>query len=105
VATLGSLVVLQAGPLIAGTPPDPGRLASLETMLLSAAAVALALVARLPLGGELGWLAYPALFAGGFKIFVEDLRVSTASMLFVSLALYGTALILTSRIRRGRSSS
>ncbi len=105
VATLGSLVVLQAGPLVAGTPPDPGRLASLETMVLSAAAVALALVARLPFGGELGWLAYPVLFAGGFKIFVEDLRVSTASMLFVSLALYGTALILTSRIRRRRPRS
>ncbi|HEV8201581.1 MAG TPA: hypothetical protein VGS03_16315 [Candidatus Polarisedimenticolia bacterium] len=102
VATAGSLIVLAAGPLVAGTPPDPGRLASLKTIVLSAAAVALALVARLPFGGELGWLAYPALGAGGVKIVIEDFRVSTASMLFVALAVYGTALILTSRIRRTR---
>ena len=100
VATIGSLVVLAAGPFVAGTPPDPGRLASLKTIVLSAAAVALALVARLPFGGELGWLAYPALAAGGVKFVAEDFRVSTASMLFVALAVYGTALILTSRIRR-----
>jgi hypothetical protein len=102
VATIGSLVVLVVGPLVAGTPPDPGRLASLKTIVLAAAAVALALVARLPFGGELGWLAYPALIAGGVKFVAEDFRVSTASMLFVALAVYGTALILTSRIRLGK---
>ena len=99
VATLGSLVVLLAGPMVAGTPPDPGRLATLKTIVLSAATVALALVARLPFGGELGWLATPALIAGGLKFVFEDFRVSKAAMLFVALAVYGTALLLTARIR------
>jgi hypothetical protein len=102
VATLGSLIVLLVGPLLAGTPPDPGRLASLKTIVLASAAVGLALVARLPFGGELGWLATPALIAGGLKFVLEDFRVSNASMLFVALAVYGTALILTARIRTAR---
>jgi hypothetical protein len=102
VAALGSLLVLLAGPVLAGTPPDPGRLASLKTIVLAAAAVTLALVARLPSGGELGWLATPALLAGGLKFVLEDFRVSKASMLFVALAVYGTALILTARIRTTR---
>jgi hypothetical protein len=102
VATLGSLIVLLVGPILAGTPPDPGRLASLKTIVLASAAVVLALVARLPFGGELGWLATPALIAGGLKFVLEDFRVSKASMLFVALAVYGTALILTARIRTTR---
>jgi hypothetical protein len=102
VLALGSLMVLLAGPILAGTPPDPGRLATLKTIVLAGASVALALVARLPSGGELGWLTMPALLAGGLKFVLEDFRVSKASMLFVALAVYGTALILTARIRTAR---
>jgi hypothetical protein len=99
VLSLASLLVLAIGPLLAGTPPDPGRLATMKTIILSAAAVALAVIARLPFGGELGWLAYPVLLACGLKILLEDFRVSRAAMLFVALGVYGTALILTARIR------
>lgn len=101
VASLGTLIVLIAGPWVAGTPPDPGRLASLKTVVLAVAAVVLALVARLPFGGELGWLAFPVLIAAGIKFVLEDFRVSTPSTLFIALAVYGTALILTARIRQG----
>jgi len=100
VATLGTLIVLVAGPAVTGTPPNAGQLASLKTVVLAGAAVALALIARLPFGGELGWLAYPALLAGGIKFVLEDLRVSAPSTLFIALAAYGAALILTARIRQ-----
>ena len=100
VGSLTGLIVLLLGPTVAGTPPDPGRLASLKTVTLSCAAVALALVRRRPFGGELGWLAYPVMIAGGVKLLVEDLRVSSPSTLFIALAAYGTALLLTARIAR-----
>jgi len=100
VGSLAGLIVLLLGPTVAGTTPDPGRLASLETVILSCAAVALAFVRRLPFGGELGWLVYPVMIAGGVKLLVEDLRVSSPSTLFIALAVYGAALLLTARIAR-----
>jgi hypothetical protein len=102
VVGFGSLLLLVLGPWVSGTPPDAGWLASLKTVILAGAAVALALIARLPDGGELGWLAYPVLLVGGVKLVAEDFRLSQPSTLFVALAAYGAALILTARIARQR---
>ena len=45
-------------------------------------------------------LVYPILVAGGVKLVFEDLRAGSASTLFVSLAAYGSALILAHRVTR-----
>jgi hypothetical protein len=97
VVNLATLLVLLMGPLVAGTPPDPGRLAALKTVMLSAIAVALALLRRLPFGREFGWLAYLTLLVCAAKLLIEDFRVSSPATLFIALAVFGTALILTAR--------
>jgi hypothetical protein len=101
--SVGGGLVLLLAPAVGGAVPDPGRLAALKTVILSCAAVALAIVRRHPRGAELGWLASPVLIAGGVKLFVEDLRVSSPATLFIGLATFGTALILTSRLARTRT--
>jgi hypothetical protein len=95
----GGLVLLLA-PVVAGSAPDPGRLATLKTVTLSCIAVALATVRRRPDGAELGWLAYPVLISGGIKLLLEDLRVSPPATLFIALPIFGMALIITSRLAR-----
>jgi len=97
VVNLATLLVLLMGPLVAGTPPDPGRLAVLKTVMLSAIAVALAMLRRLPFGREFGWLAYLTLLVCAAKLLIEDFRVSSPATLFIALAVFGTALILTAR--------
>jgi len=71
--------------------------------MLSATAIVLAVVKRLPFGGELGWLAYPVLLAAALKLPIEDFRVSSPATLFVALAAFGTALILTAQLSLRRT--
>jgi len=73
-------------------------LASARTAVLSCLAVALAWSAprwRLP---ELAWLVYPLLAATGARLVAEDLRLGEPVNLFLALAFYGGALIITSRL-------
>ncbi len=98
----GTAARLLAGP-IAGAPgphADPGRLAVVRTGVLAAAALALA--AWRALGGkrELAALAGVVLLAGGLKLVLEDLRIGSAAALVFSLALYGSALIVTPAFTR-----
>jgi hypothetical protein len=81
---------------------DPGLLAALRTGVLSGSAVLLARAARWPRLWEARWLVPPLLVAIGVKLVAEDLRVGRAWTLFLSLALYGGALILAPRLRRPR---
>jgi hypothetical protein len=52
---------------------------------------------------ELGWLVYPILVLGGFKLIAMDLRHGRAVTLFVSFVLYGTVLSVAPRLLRSRS--
>jgi hypothetical protein len=96
---LGGVLVRAFGPAIAGTPPDPGVLATLKTGLLAAAAVCLARIGRTTRWRELGWLAYPVIMMGGLKLVVEDFGRSRPSTLFIALAMYGAALVAAPRIK------
>jgi len=45
----------------------------------------------------LTWLAYPVLVGGFLKLLFEDLRYGEPLALFLALAMYGGALIITPR--------
>jgi hypothetical protein len=101
-AVLGGagLLIAALAPLLAGTPPDRGVLATVRTGVLAGVAVLLAGASRTKRGEELGWLLYPALALGGVKLLVEDLRFSRPATLFLALALYGAALVAAPRLAR-----
>jgi hypothetical protein len=75
-----------------------GALATARTVVLSLAAVLAALAGRSVRLAELRWLVAPLLVAAAIKLALEDFARSTASTFFVSLAVYGTALIVTTRL-------
>jgi hypothetical protein len=78
-----------------------GPVATLRTVILSLAATALSRFGRWDRVAELRFLAYPILALTGFKILFSDLGAGSALNTFVSLAVYGTSIILVSRLRRG----
>lgn len=98
VFVVGGAVVMLLAPLIAGTPPDAGILASLRTAVLSITVVALGFAARWPHTAIFARLVYPVLALGGVHLLVDDFRNSEPSTLFVALALYGIALALGPRL-------
>lgn len=82
----------------AGAPADDaGALATLRTAVLAAAAITSAAARRRWVIPELGWLVAPLLAAGGLKLLAEDLSQGRPATLFLSLALYGGALVLVAR--------
>jgi hypothetical protein len=99
----GTALVLVSGPVLAGTPPAAGVLASIKTVAAACGAMLLARASRVPRVAVAGWLAYPLLLFGGLKLFLEDFRYSQPSTLFVALAVYGAALIAVPRLRRSSS--
>jgi hypothetical protein len=82
-------------PLLRGS---SGALATARTVVLSLAAVLVALAGRSVRLVEMRWLVSPLLVAAAIKLVLEDFARSTASTFFVSLAVYGTALIVTTRL-------
>jgi hypothetical protein len=91
-----------AGALVASLAPmltdpargaDPSVIATLRTAILVVATLALAWLARFEEGREGGWLVYPLLAFAGLKVLAEDLPKGRPSTLFITLALYGGALI------------
>jgi hypothetical protein len=101
VVTVGvcTLVVHFTAQVVAGSPPDPGRLAVVRGVVLAVAVVLLALGRRAPRGRPLGSLVVPVLAVAGLRILADDLRHASTMQLFVSLAVYGFALRLGSRLR------
>jgi hypothetical protein len=79
---------------------DAGLVATIRTTVLAAAAVTVAWWGRTARFRESAWFMYPLLLAGGVKLLLDDLPHSHASTLFVSLALYGLALIAGPRLAR-----
>jgi hypothetical protein len=102
---LASVLLLVVGPLVAGRPPVDGVLATVRTVILTAAAVLVARLGRAAAWRELAWIAYAALAFGGLKILIEDVPRSQAATLFIALAAYGAALIATPRMMRSPESA
>jgi hypothetical protein len=97
---LANVLLLVAGPLVAGRPPADGAVATVRTVILTTSAVLLARLGRAAAWRELAWIAYAALAFGGLKILIEDVPRSQAATLFIALAAYGAALIATPRMMR-----
>jgi hypothetical protein len=93
----GGALLIWLGPSVAGTPPANAVLATMKTGVLAAAAVALARVGRSRRWPEIAWLAYPVLAIGALQLVVEGIAASRAATLFVALAMYGVALVVSSR--------
>ncbi len=87
--------------VLAGAPgygSDIAFMATSRTAVVSVFAVALAWTARKWSLRELRWLVYPLLVGGGIRLLLEDIRYGRPVTLFFTLALYGSALILTPRL-------
>jgi hypothetical protein len=96
----GTLAALLAHPLEGAA--AAAAVATIRTGVLAALAVALAAMARRLSLPELGWLVYPILLAGGFKLLAEDVPAGRPAALFLSFGLYGMALIVAPRLMRGK---
>jgi hypothetical protein len=90
------LALAFGGPAAAGA----AKLAAIRTVVLSLGAIGLAWARRHPFFGDLAWLAYPILVAGGVKLLLEDLRTSGPAGLVVAFSFFGAALILVPRLLR-----
>ena len=82
---------------------DAGLAATVLTGALAVVILGLAWSARRGAQPELGWLVYPLIIAGGIKLLFQDLPHGRPATLVVSLALYGTVLILTPRLLKRRA--
>ncbi|MFQ5600971.1 MAG: hypothetical protein ACE5G2_10525 [Candidatus Krumholzibacteriia bacterium] len=79
---------------------DPAIVSSTRTGVLAVSALVVARAGRWKRIPEATLLAYPVLILGGLKLLFEDLRAGRPGTLFVSLVLYGSALILVPRLLR-----
>jgi hypothetical protein len=104
VVGLGGALMMLLGPVIAGTPANAGVLASLRTVLLSAAVVGLALSSRLPQATIFGRLVYPVLIIGGIRLVLDDFRHSSPSTMFIALSCFGIALVAGPRLVASKQS-
>jgi hypothetical protein len=101
VAGLGAVAVVVLSRLWPGGPPAETVEAGIRGLVLSAAAIALAAVARRSSARELGWLVYPVLLVAGIRLLMVDLRLGSPSELVVSFGAFGIALILAPGLLRG----
>jgi hypothetical protein len=83
-----------------GSDMDMAMLSTSRTLVLSCMAVMMALAARRYSLREMGWLVYPLLVGQGLRVLLEDIRYGSPSTLFLTLGLYGGALVATSRLMR-----
>ena len=101
----GAAVIGYSLPLLSGPPgarPDAAVVAAVRTVVLGGAALLLAWVGGRGVFTEGRWLMYVVLVLGGIKLLVEDLVAGRPATLVLSLAVYGTALIVAPRwVRRG----
>ena len=79
--------------------------ATLRTGAVTAAAVLLALAGSRPYFSDLAQLVYPLMLLGAYRLVADDMRQDRKAVLFLSLLLYGAALMAIPRLRRPRVSS
>ena len=105
-AAASACVTGYVAPLVGGMPDgrmDRGVLATVTTVVLSLAALLVAWMGSRPRFREWSWLVYPLLLSIGIKMVAQDFKHSRPATLFIAMALFGTALILAPRLRRGRA--
>jgi hypothetical protein len=103
VLTAGGCAIGYLAPIVGGSPNhtvDLGVLATLRTVVLALAALAVAWIGRHQRFHEWSWLVYPLLVGIGLKMVAQDFMNSRPATLFLALAVYGTALIVAPRMRR-----
>jgi hypothetical protein len=96
----GTLVAALVALLEPASASAPAVVATLRTGVLALLAVVLGAAARRWALPELAWFVYLLLALGGLKLVSEDLREGRPATLFVSLVLYGGALIAAPRLMR-----
>ena len=102
-AVTGALAPAAAG--LVDRSVDLGALATLRTGVLAVAALVIAWAGRQARFREWTWLVYPLLVVIGLKMVAQDFNFSRPATLFIALALYGAALIVAPRLRRGGDKS
>jgi hypothetical protein len=83
-----------------GPDADFAYLATSRTAVLCILAVVMAWAARKYSLRELGWLVVPLLVGEGLRLLLEDIRHGRPATLFITLALYGGALVATSTLMK-----
>ena len=76
--------------------------ATLRTSVVTVAALGLAWAGTRWNITEFLRLTYPAMVLGAYRLVVEDLRQERTTALFLSLLVYGTALMALPRLKRAR---
>jgi len=107
-AAVSACVTGYVAPLVGGLADGSvarGVLATVTTVVLSVAALVIAWIGRQPRFREWSWLVYPLLVGIGLKMVAQDFKHSRPATLFIAMALYGTALIVAPRLRRGGTHS
>jgi hypothetical protein len=77
--------------------------ATLRTGAVTAAAVLLALAGSRPKFRDLAQMVYPLMLLGAYRLVVDDMHQDRKAVLFLSLLLYGAALIAIPHLRRKRA--
>ncbi|HKI84410.1 MAG TPA: hypothetical protein VKA63_08740, partial [Candidatus Krumholzibacteria bacterium] len=98
---ISGIGTLLGGAVLAGDASgarDAAILASLRTGLLAVVAVLLAWISAKSRFKEARWLVYPTLVLGGAELLLGDLRYGRSATMFISLVIYGSALILAPRL-------
>lgn len=99
----GGVLIGLAVPVLSAPPgagADLAIVAGVRTLVLAAAALLLAWLGGSGIFAEGRWLTYVVLVLGGLKLLLSDFLAGRPSTLFVSLALYGVALILAPKWAR-----
>lgn len=97
-----SLIGVATGSAIALRLPVPLS-STLRTAVISGAAIVLAWLGSRWRLKELIWLLYPWMFFGAIKLILDDFGHGQSATLFISLVVYGAALIALPRLLRYKS--
>jgi hypothetical protein len=99
----GALTSIYHG-LVGATPGDP-YCATIRTGTVTGAALLLVFAGSRPNHGHLAQLGYPLMLLGAYRLVAVDMHQDRKVALFLSLLLYGAALMAIPRLRRARVSS
>ncbi|NOZ01851.1 MAG: hypothetical protein GXP54_08190 [Deltaproteobacteria bacterium] len=98
---VGAALIAFLGPVVASLPgkeADLGALAVLRTVVLVLSALILAWIGRTRTRMEIVWTVYAVLAAAACKIAIEDLPNGRPVTIFLTLVLFGGALIVAPRL-------
>ena len=102
-AGVGARWLAEAFASAPGPDADFAYVATGRTAVLCGIAVVMAWAARRYSLRELGWLVIPLLAGEGLRLLLEDIRHGRPATLFITLALYGGALVATSTLMKKTS--